>query len=130
LKLPKSIARPTYPEKCALHLILEKGDKKIAENLFLYLPDKYIDWPGVKITGRLVQKNADRCELTLRSNSVVKDIKLSAGEATFGDNFFDLIPSEQFKTVICCKKSISSVKSELQLVSFRLKQCLHECVDR
>ncbi len=124
LKLPKAIVFPTNPDKSALHLLMEKNGKKISENLFFYLPDKYIDWPEVEITKRLSQITDKLWKLNLKSNTVAKDVQIQcrhAGtSAQFSDNFIDLIPPDEFEITIDCEQQLASLESALQLRSLKL----------
>jgi beta-galactosidase/beta-glucuronidase len=120
LKLPKAIVAPTHPDKSALHLMMEKDGRKIAENLFLYLPDKYIDWPNVEITRRFSQITEKKWKLKLRSNALAKDVHIStAVPAQFSDNFIDLVPHDESEIIIDCEQQVPSLESALQLCSVK-----------
>ena len=120
LKLPKATAFPVNPEKSALHLLMDKDGKKIAENLFLYLPDKYIDWPEVQITKQLRRTNTKQWTLKLKSNAIAKDVQIIATvPAQFSDNFIDLIPPDEFAITIDCRQHVSALESALQLRSLK-----------
>ncbi|MHC4913444.1 MAG: beta-mannosidase, partial [Planctomycetota bacterium] len=119
-KLPKAIISPACPDKSALHMTVEKNGKKIAENLFFYLPDKYIDWPEVEITSRISQINDRQLKLKLKSNAIAKDVQIkSFVEAKFSDNFIDLIPPEEREITLDCEQPVSSIESELRLSSVK-----------
>jgi len=120
LKLPKAIVAPFHPDKSALHLVMEKDGKKIAENLFLYLPDKYIDWPKAEITRRFSRITEKKWKLKLRSNAIAKDVHISTTvPAQFSDNFIDLVPPDGFEIIIDCEQQIPSLESALQLRSLK-----------
>ncbi len=126
-KLPKTIIYPSQPEQCCLHLLIDKDGEKIAESLFLYLPDKYIDWPKIEISNRFSQINDKQWKLTLKSNAIAKDVQISTFPATacsavtsaaaqFSDNFIDLIPPDEFEiTIDASKEGTSSIAPVLQL---------------
>jgi beta-mannosidase len=119
-KLPKAIISPACPDKSALHMTVEKNGKKIAENLFFYLPDKYIDWPEVEITSRISQINDRQLKLKLKSNAIAKDVQIkSFVEAKFSDNFIDLIPPEEREITLDCEQPVPSIESELRLSSVK-----------
>ena len=110
LKLPKAIVAPTHPGKSALHLVMEKDGRKIAENLFLYLPDKYIDWPRMEISQYLSQMSEKKWKLKLRSNAIAKDVRISTTvPAQFSDNFIDLTPLDESEITIDCEQQIPPV---------------------
>jgi len=119
-KLPKAITSPAHPEKCALHLVMEKDGKKIAENLFLYLPDKYIDWPHVKITTDSSRINDNLCSLKLKSSAIAKDVKISVPvPAQLSDNFIDLVPPDEFEITIRSKQGMPPLESAPQVRSLK-----------
>jgi beta-mannosidase len=119
-KLPKAIIFPARPDKSALQLVMEKDGKKIAENLFFYLPDKYIDWPEAEITKRFSQTTDKLWKLKLKSNAIAKDVQISTSVAAqLSDNFIDLIPPEEFEVTIDCEQQVASIESVLQLRSLK-----------
>ncbi|MEE9370979.1 MAG: sugar-binding domain-containing protein [Sedimentisphaerales bacterium] len=119
-KLPKEITSPAHPEKSCLHLLMEQNGKKIAENLFLYLPDKYIDWPELKINKRLLQITQKQWRLKLKSNAVAKDVQISTSvPAQFSDNFIDLIPPDDYEITINSEQPISTIEPLLQMRSLK-----------
>ena len=90
--------------------------QKIAENLFFYLPDKYIDWPDVEITRQLSQITDRIWQLKLKSNAIAKDLQISTTmPAQFSDNFIDLIPPDESEITIDCQQQVPSLESVLQL---------------
>jgi len=120
LKLPKATAFPVNPEKSALHLLMDKDGKKIAENLFLYLPDKYIDWPEVQITKQLCHTDTKQWTLKLKSNAIAKDVQITTTvPAQFSDNFIDLIPPDEFAITIDYQRQPPSLESTLKLHSLK-----------
>ncbi len=140
-KLPKTTISPAQPDKSALHLVIDKDGKKIAENLFFYLPDKYIDWPKVEISKRFwvparrgpsqitnttlrsstsLRSTSKRWKLKLKSNAIAKDVQISTSAAAqFSDNFIDLIPPDEFEITIDCEQHLSSIEPVLQLRSLK-----------
>ncbi|MFA5238543.1 MAG: sugar-binding domain-containing protein [Phycisphaerae bacterium] len=116
-KLAKTIISPAHPEKSCLHLVLDKDGEKIAENLFFYLPDKYIDWPKTEISRSFSQITEKQWKLKLKSNAIAKDVQISAiAPAQFSDNFIDLIPPDEFEiTIDAAGCDTYSIESALQL---------------
>jgi beta-mannosidase len=138
LKLPKTIISSTQPDKSCLHLVIDKNGEKIAENLFFYLPDKYIDWPRVEISKSFSQITDKQWKLKLKSSAIAKDVQISTSSATarsavtsvaaqFSDNFIDLIPPDEFEITIDCEQHLwaaarqvpSSIEPVLQLRSLK-----------
>ena len=121
LKLPKAIISPADPHKTALHLIMEKDGKKIAENLFFYLPDKYIDWPTARISKSLSAVAEKQWKLKLKSNAIAKDVHITLPvPAQFSDNFIDLIPPNESVITIDFERKAPSIKSVLQIRALNL----------
>ncbi|UCE99379.1 MAG: glycoside hydrolase family 2 protein [Planctomycetota bacterium] len=119
-KLPKAIISPEYSDKSCLHFLMKQNGIKIAENLFFYLPDKYIDWPKVKITKRLSKITEKQWKLTLKSNAVAKDVQISTSvPAQFSDNFIDLIPPDGFEIKINFEQPFSAIEPLLKLCSLK-----------
>ena len=116
LKLPKEIVFPAQPDKVCLHLVMDRDGEKIAENLFFYLPDKYIDWPAAEITREFSQIADKQWKLKLKSNAVAKDVQLSSTVAMrFSDNFVDLVPPDGFGIIIDCEQEIGSLESAIKI---------------
>ncbi len=114
LKLPKALTSPENPEKSCLHLVMEKNGEKITENLFLYLPDKYIDWPKVEITKKLKQINEKQWKLKLKANAIAKDVQILTTVPTqLSQNFIDLIPHDEFEITIDCHQKVTSLNLAL-----------------
>ncbi len=118
LKLPKTLVHPARPDKSALHLLMEKDGQKTAENLFFYLPDKYIDWPEAEITSRWTPITKKKWKLKLKSNAVARDVQIDAtAPAQFDDNFIDLIPPDEPEITIGFQQQVLSLEPALQLRS-------------
>jgi len=119
-KLPKDIVCPADSHKCCIHLLMKKDGKKIAENLFFYLPDKYIDWPKAQITKSFSQVG-DKCwKLKLCSDAIAKDVCVSTSRvARFSDNFIDLVPPDAAEIIIDFEEKLSSIESLLQMFSVK-----------
>lgn len=118
-KLPKTIISPAHPDKSALYLLINKDGRKIAENLFLYLPDKYINWPKVEISARLSQTADKQWKLKLKSNAIAKDVQINtAAAAQFSDNFIDVLPPDKLEIMVECEQP-ARVSPVLHLRSLR-----------
>jgi beta-mannosidase len=116
-KLPRTFISPAHPEKSCLHLVIDRNGEKIAENLFFYLPDKYIDWPKVEISKGFSQITDRQWKLKLKTNAIAKDVQISTSSATarsavtsaaaqFSDNFIDLIPPDESEITIDCEQHL------------------------
>ncbi|MFA5554381.1 MAG: sugar-binding domain-containing protein [Phycisphaerae bacterium] len=98
LKIPGNIVRCGNPEKSVLHFIAEKDGAVIAENLFLFLPDKYIEWPSVNIQTGFVKTGEYTGCLTIRSDKVAKDVKIEIENCKkLDNNYIDLLPNRKYE---------------------------------
>jgi len=110
LHLPRALAEPDNPEKCALHLLLQTYDTTLAENLYLYLPDKYIDWPSALVKHELAQIDANKCLLTLSSDTIAKDAAIDVPTAVgFSDNYIDLLPRTPRQIHVCFDRPVKDL---------------------
>ncbi len=116
LKLPKEIVEPPEPANAALHLLLENNNETIAENLFFYLPDKYIDPPKSQITCDKTRLTDSQWRICLKSNTLIKDLQVITSEpAILSDNFINLIPPYKKDIVINFKKQVLTDKFAIKL---------------
>jgi len=125
LKLPKAFIYPAEPENSILHLLMkDKNGRRTAENLFFYLPDKYINWPDAKVDQELMQLTAERWKLTLKSNTVMRDIQiLTALPAQLNDNFINLMCPYESEVIIDWGQNITDCKSAIRLRSVKSAVC-------
>ncbi len=94
--LPKAMVQPAEPGDCFVQLTLEGDGKKIAENKFFYWPDKFINWPDVRITPRLNRVGQDKWQLNLKANALARDVQINTEPyARLSDNFIDLLPDNE-----------------------------------
>lgn len=116
--LPKAILHPDHPERCVMTITLEDQDSLIAENNFLYLPDKYIDLPDVNINRQWEHIKGDRWKLTLQSNAFVKDLQIvTCQDAELSDNFMDLPTRNNREIIVDFKDKCTSPENAVQLRS-------------
>ena len=118
--LPKAIVLPSDPHKTCLHLLIDDEGRTIAENLFFYLPDKYIDWPEVEITQNFSKITEKQWKLELRSNAIAKDVNVNTAiPSTLSDNFVDLLPYATSEITIDFEQEILSAKPAIELFSLK-----------
>ncbi len=116
MKLPRIFTFPKNPEKTALHLLMEKEGMKIAENLLLYLPDKFIDSPDVTIEKHLTKVTDSLWKIKLKSNAIAKDVQIkTAPDVRCSDNFIDLLPGSESEINLNCPLKNAHLQSILQL---------------
>ena len=118
VKIPDEILNPEDPTQTCLHMTLEKDDKTITENLFFYLPDKFIDFPQMQIKSEISQSAQNSYELKLTSDSVTKDVYIEPIQNTaFSDNFFDLMPGRQKSVTIESSLTLDQLKTTLNFTA-------------
>lgn len=118
LKLPKAIANPKEPNKSLLNLTLQDHEEIIAENTFTCLPDKYMDWQKPKIDAQLAQIDNKKWELTLNSETIVRDLQITTQkDAALSDNFFDIIPNTDRRIIIEFQQQTPKPKKLIQFKS-------------
>jgi beta-mannosidase len=121
IELPRTMTCPAHPERSMLHLLLIKNGEKVAENLFLFVPDKYIEWPEIQIIQKLIQDGNSRYRLSLRTNAIAKDVQIVTNAAArFTDNFIDLLPHRDYEIKL---KFDSQPQSILDLVQLQYVNC-------
>ncbi|MHC4122779.1 MAG: beta-mannosidase [Planctomycetota bacterium] len=116
LKLPKAMACPPEPTNSALYLTLQSNNMQISENLFFYLPDKFIDWPIPQITKKISKIDENKWKLNLKSNAVTTDVHISSAvPAVFSDNFINLIPPQYREIIVDFNRPVSSAESQIKV---------------
>jgi beta-mannosidase len=114
--LPKAMVQPTEPDNCYLQLALESDGKEIAKNNFLYWPDKFINWPKVQITHRLIRMKQDKWQLKLKTNVLAKDVQITTQPyAQLSDNFIDLLPGREVEIILNSIPSSYPSKPDVRL---------------
>jgi len=99
-ELPARFQRPEAAEGCVLAMELSAGGAVLADNTYLYVPDKHIDWPEPKIEKELVEEGGATV-LRLSCDIFVKDLQISAGpEVRPSDNYFDMLPGREYSIAL------------------------------
>lgn len=100
LTLPRDMNRPENPSACFLYLTLQTDRGILADNVFFFLPDKYVDWPSPSIDCLMKPQDDRQWTITLTSRQFVKDVSIHPPvRAQVSNNFFDLLPG-QSKTIV------------------------------
>lgn len=116
--LPQSFAQPQNPQDCFLYLLLENGKTTVAQNSFLYLPDKYINWPQPKFEIQSERQNDCEWLLKLKASSAVKDLYIDIPfDAQLSDNFFDLLTNELKIVTVRTKEKIDDLPKNISFTS-------------
>jgi beta-mannosidase len=117
LKLPKNFVCPADPAASLLHIALAKDEKLLAENVFLYMPDKYINRPDLTIQYQLRRDSETQWKLGLTCQKPATDVRISvAAAATVSDNFFDMFPGRQYEVVLTTDHNLADISNP---VNFR-----------
>ena len=110
LKLPQAMVFPENPQQCALQVTLDKNDKRISENLFFYVPDKYINWPKTEISKSFSQVAENKWQIRLKSNVITRDVKITAmPSAQLSDNFVNLVPPNDIEIIAAYTSACASL---------------------
>jgi beta-mannosidase len=118
LHLPKALALPEKPEQNALHLKMQTNNDVPVENIYFYLPDKYIDWTEPNITQQLIQVEGNKALLVLNSDNIAKDIKIESEHILeLSDNFFDLLPGKERQIELRLSDSIQEADIQIKLTN-------------
>jgi len=105
-----------------MRIALEDHDSLIAENHFLYLPDKYIDLPDANINRQLTHIKDNQWKLGLQSNAFVKDLQIVTSQsAELSDNFIDLLARRNYEIIVDFKDKCTSTENAVQLRSVSRK---------
>ncbi len=98
--LPGMYQRPDRADGCVLAMKIVTGGKVLANNTFLYVPDKQIVWPEPEIKKELLDQDG-RNVLKLSSDVFVKDLQISAGpDVRMADNYFDMLPGVEYTVAL------------------------------
>lgn len=88
---------PVCPEKTILRLAVVQDNDILCENIYLYQPDKYLEYRPLEIDIEIIRQNETTLQYTLQSRYFVKDLQLIPGEkASLSDNFFDMLPNRTY----------------------------------
>jgi beta-mannosidase len=91
---------PVCPEKTLLRLAVLRDSTILSENVYLYEPDKYLEYRPLNIDIEVVQRDEKTLSYQLESRSFVKDLQIVLDEtATLSDNFIDLLPNRTYEII-------------------------------
>jgi beta-mannosidase len=89
---------PVCPEKTILRLAVLRENAILCENVYLYEPDKYLEYRPLDIDIEVIQRDEKRLSYVLQSRFFVKDLQLIFDvPATLSDNFLDLLPNRSYE---------------------------------
>ncbi len=117
-KLPKVFVYPEHPEMSCLHITINDESRIVAENLYLYLPDKYMEWPPANIARRLEQLDERTWRVLLSSDIIARDVQVSlpcGGE--FSDNYINLLGGRSYEIQIRYRQGAGLREADLRLRS-------------
>lgn len=118
LKLPKVFVNPDRPERSCLHLVVRRHARTIAQNLYFYLPDKYIHWPEPRITADVQQQSVNRWRLRLGSDVLTKDLQIiTQPSCRLSDNFLDLIPPATTDVIMTAEQAVGHTQPAVRFRS-------------
>ena len=104
--LPRAFLNPIFPEKNVLRLAVVE-QQLTAENLYLYMPDKYIKFRPMEIDFNLHPISNREILLKLKSRYFVRDLEMvPPQDAYLGDNFINLLPGRDYEIPVCFAEPI------------------------
>jgi beta-galactosidase/beta-glucuronidase len=115
-KLPGAFARPDDPQSVILFATISTEKAQLAQNTFLFVPDKYITWPQPKIDIQLLQVSDEFWKIVLYSEAPAKDVFVKPAQGFWPrDNFFDLLPHTELEITAKCAEDFVPDVSKIQL---------------
>jgi beta-mannosidase len=80
----------------------ERSGRQVADAIHFLRKTKDLDLPQTEVSCKVVRQADGRCELTLSSPKLAKDVFIDVPQqgARFSDNFFDLLPGERRTVVV------------------------------
>jgi beta-mannosidase len=94
----KDIISGGNPAQLVLEASLKAGDQILASNNYYFADPKELNLEKPAVERTIVKKNAEEYEITLRTNTLVKNLALSTkvSEGFFSNNYFDMIPGRTY----------------------------------
>jgi beta-mannosidase len=118
LNLPRNFVQPAGSTALLLHISLTKDKSCLAENVFLYVPDKYINWPDPKIQYELSRKSEKHWKLALTCLAPAKDVQITlAAPAELSDNFLDMLPGRQYELAVTSGHNLDAIANPIAVRS-------------
>lgn len=118
LKLSKHFVSPADPDNAILHITLAKDEKLLAENVFQYVPDKYLNRPDSRIQYQLRRDSDTQWKLALTCQTPAKDVRIStAVPAILSDNFFDMFPCRTYEVTITTTHPLTDIPNLITIRS-------------
>jgi beta-mannosidase len=115
LPLPEEIVSAKDSEKKVLHLVLENKTEILAENMLLLTYDKYVEWRKPKITSALESFGKDKWKLIIKSDTIVKDLYIGAGDKSIvSNNFIDMLPGRAYEIIVEIPENNSLKENDIQ----------------
>lgn len=95
---------------------LHQNSTLLSSNLLYLVPSKQIVLPSAHIDANLV-KTATGFDVTLKSPVLARSVYLSFGEqeATYSDNYVDLLPGEPLTIHVTSSASLSELQAEMRI---------------
>jgi beta-mannosidase len=99
--LPRAFLNPTFPQKNLLRLSVWDRQQPVCENIYLFVPDKYVLFKPMEIDLSIRPVSERKILLGLKSRYFVKDLELvPAQNADIDNNFFDLLPGRDYEIAV------------------------------
>ncbi len=102
--------------------VLDKYQQVLDESLCYFEKPKDLDLTKPTITKKMIRREKNEIELVLKSDVLVKNVKLVAnGDETFSNNYFDMLPEQEYTV----KVTDVAVNAEEYLAGLRIESLLN-----
>jgi beta-mannosidase len=97
---------------------LTVGGHVVSSNVVYFAPSKQLELPQTPITTQLTQ-SSDGYDLKLQASDFARSVYVSFGDtdATFSDNYINLLPNEPATIHITSQASLDALKSHIKITS-------------
>jgi beta-mannosidase len=107
-------------EEVFVHVILEEGDRTVAENTLYLALQKDINFPESRISKK-ISRSDEGYTLTLNTDLLARAVYLSIDDSDdlFSDNYFDLIPGRTVSIKLKTKLHVSELEKRLKVIRYK-----------
>jgi beta-mannosidase len=117
-RLPKAFVYPDRPQRSCLRITINDESRIVAENLYFYLPDKYMEWPPASIARRVERLDESTWKILLSSDVIARDVQISLpGCGKLSDNYINLLGGESYEIKVRYGERTSLPEADLRLRS-------------
>jgi beta-mannosidase len=98
---------------------LTSGEKTVSSNMVYFVPTKQIRLSPVTVDAQLTKSSIEGYDVELKSAVLARSAYVSFGsaEATFSDNYFDLLPNQIVRIHVSSKVGLEELRRQMKVVS-------------